>query len=466
MQPEEEITALRTGLLEMVQEHLTPAALRHGYSEVPLETAIKWQPLVLVLGNYSSGKSTLINELLGARIQATGQAPTDDSFTVIAGDEESATEGPVRVLEERDGAHLLGDPAFPFSVLKRHGQRFAAHFRLKRVNAPFLRHLALVDTPGMLDSVTERDRGYSYQEVLGDLAELADLVLVLFDPHKAGTVREAYTSLRETLPARTFDDRVLLVLNRVDECASLPDLLRVYGTLCWNLSQMTGRKDIPPIWLTWAQPTEPPGGAQGFLSYLDNQRDALREAILTAPRRRLDHLARFVENHAERLSHHLEALVRYGRQARRGRMKRWLIGMLPALAAAGGTVYGVLHYLPATEPVLLALAGGLGAAAVLAIWGWLVMGRLEARFHRRQQARLDDLTELSSQARRDSWQAIRPLLQEQLQRCGGRIAVREAVRDGRAVHRLLTQGCPEVREALKAMEPSTSYSKEVTAEQA
>ena len=69
------ITALRTELLEMVSEQLTPVAMRYGYSEVPLETNIKWRPQVLVLGNYSSGKSTLINEFLGTTVQGTGQAP-------------------------------------------------------------------------------------------------------------------------------------------------------------------------------------------------------------------------------------------------------------------------------------------------------------------------------------------------------------------------------------------------------
>jgi EH domain-containing protein 1 len=38
------ITALRTELLEMVSEQLTPVAMRYGYSEVPLETNIKWRP--------------------------------------------------------------------------------------------------------------------------------------------------------------------------------------------------------------------------------------------------------------------------------------------------------------------------------------------------------------------------------------------------------------------------------------
>ena len=73
----------------------------------------------------------------------------------------------------------------------------------------------------------------------------AGLVLVLFDAHKAGTVREAYKSIRETLTAHTSEDRIIFVLNRIDECTTFNDLLRVYGTLCWNLSQITGRKDIP-----------------------------------------------------------------------------------------------------------------------------------------------------------------------------------------------------------------------------
>ena len=88
--------------------------------------------------------------------------------------------------------------------------------------------------------------------MVGDLAEIADLILILFDPHKAGTIREAYTSIRDTLPKSTFEDRIMFVLNRIDECVSLKDLLRVYGTLCWNLSQITGRKDIPAIYLTYS----------------------------------------------------------------------------------------------------------------------------------------------------------------------------------------------------------------------
>ena len=288
MNREEYINELRSDLLAMVEDYLSPVALRYGYSESPLEANIKWRPQVLVLGNYSSGKSTLINDFLGADIQATGQAPTDDSFTVITYDGSAAGADEIRITEERDGKYLLNDPEYPYDSLKKHGQRFASHFRLKKVNSPFLKNLAIIDTPGMLDSITERDRGYNYQDVIGDLAQIADLVLVLFDPHKAGTVREAYTSLRDTLPTRTFEDRILFVLNRIDECASLIDLLQVYGTLCWNLSQMTGRKDIPRLYLTFAaqEGDSPPQGIESWVS----ERGELKQAVETAPTMRINHV--------------------------------------------------------------------------------------------------------------------------------------------------------------------------------
>ncbi len=41
---------------------------------------------VCVVGRNGSGKSTLINELVGQDVQRTGQAPTDDSFTIITSD--------------------------------------------------------------------------------------------------------------------------------------------------------------------------------------------------------------------------------------------------------------------------------------------------------------------------------------------------------------------------------------------
>ena len=451
------IKALRAELLDMVAQQLTPVSLRYGYSDVPLETTIKWRPQVLVLGNYSSGKSTLINDFLGAKIQGTGQAPTDDSFTVITFDDSQPVASGIRITEERDGKFLLNNPEYPFETLKKHGQRFASHFRLKKVNSPFLKNLAIIDTPGMLDSMTERDRGYDYQEVIGDLAQIADLVLVLFDPHKAGTVREAHTSLRDTLPSRTFEDRVLFVLNRIDECASMIDLLRVYGTLCWNLSQITGRKDIPMIHLTYSPQDAAKNAADrdnSYLSYLENQREELKKAVLQAPCYRLDNLASFVEIHGERLAHLLEALISYRKRARKFGFKSFGLGLfLAMLAGAGGFLAAIAAPpLAGTDMLIkICIAAG-GAALALFFWALVLRKFLYNRFHRNVLKNLEHLTSLGNQTRRDSWESIRNLVYAHLTNTHGKYSLREVRREYSIVWKIFQKGSKEIRDALKELD--------------
>lgn len=459
MYRENYINSLRSEMVEMVADYLTPVAVRYGYSDVPLESNIKWRPQVLVLGNYSSGKSTLINEFLGAKIQATGQAPTDDSFTIITYDDSESDADTVRVTEERDGKFLLNDPEFPFETLKKHGERFASHFRLKKVSSPFLKNLAVIDTPGMLDSITERDRGYNYQEVIGEFAQLADLVLVVFDAHKAGTVREAYVSIRETLPTRTFEDRVLFVLNRIDECVSLDDLLRVYGTLCWNLSQITGRKDIPMIRLTYSphamrdatSTAEAPDTS--YLRYLENQREELKRAIFQAPRYRLDHLATFVETHGERLSHLLEALISYRRGVRRFRVKYALAGFFFSLLCGGAGAFTMMTtgtFAGMSQPMLLGAGGAIGLV-VLFLWMTLVLRYFASSFHRNCLKDLEKLTPLENQTRRDTWQAVYNLVYVYLKKTLGRFSLREVKQEFAAVRRVCDKGAREIREALNEL---------------
>lgn len=452
------INALRSELLEMVRELLSPIALRYEYSEVPLETNIKWRPLVLVMGNYSSGKSALINEFIGADIQATGQAPTDDSFTIIAFDDKVKPDGKIRVTEERDGKHLLNDPEFPFESLKKHGQRFVSHFRLKRVTSPFLKSLAIIDTPGMLDSITERDRGYNYQEVLGDFAQIADLILVLFDPHKAGTVREAHTSLRDTLPSRTFEDRVLFVLNRIDECTSLTDLLRVYGTLCWNLSQITGRKDIPMIHLTYSPRAAKDSRNRlesdtSYLQYLENQREELKKSVLEAPRYRLDNLAAFVETHSERLKHFLEGLISYRRQFRLLTLKYTTAGIIMSIlgAVAGISFLAASGPLGSLSPFTLLGIASAGAVLLFIIWQSLAMRYFKKRFYVNQIENLDQLTLLNNQTRRDSWDTVRERVSRYIQKTEGRFSNWNVKKDYETVHAVFEKGSKEIREALNEL---------------
>ena len=74
-------------------------------------------PLVLLLGNHSSGKSSFINHLLQRPVQSSGVAPTDDCFTIIAPGTEDA---------DRAGPALVGDPDLGFHGLCQLLQCFQA----------------------------------------------------------------------------------------------------------------------------------------------------------------------------------------------------------------------------------------------------------------------------------------------------------------------------------------------------
>lgn len=428
------IKSLRNDIIEIVEDYLTPVAQRYGYSEIPLESGIKWKPIVLLIGNYSSGKSTLINEFLGCDVQMTGQAPTDDSFTIITGDNKVSEDGGVRVTEERDGKVLLNDPEYPFESLKKHGQKFASHFRLKKVNSKFLENIAIVDTPGMLDSISERDRGYNYQEVIGDIAQLADLILVLFDPHKAGTVREAHISLRETLPERTFEERVHYVLNRIDECSSLTDLLQVFGTLCWNLSQITGRKDIPVIHLSYSKSAikDKLPDNDGFLKHLDNRHEQLKETVLKTPHSHLDNLVSFLELHSTRLLHLLESFINYKKSMRRYNLKTYLKGGVFSLFL--GSALGYLSFFNGYSNDISVLTGISAFIASLFVWSFPAKF-LSNKHHEKLLLDIDSLTPLNNQTRKDSWSAVKNIAHTYIEKKKGKISLKQVEKDyGTTLH--------------------------------
>ncbi|MCB9229110.1 MAG: dynamin family protein [Deltaproteobacteria bacterium] len=451
------IDSLRKELLYLIERELTPLAMKYQYSEVPLESRVRWKPLVLVLGNYSSGKSTLINEFLGTKIQLTGQAPTDDCFTVItAGDDDAQNlaeeEDSAAEVRERDGRVLLHDDQYPFGILKKYGERLSSHFRLKQIKGvPALKSLAIIDTPGMLDSVTEKDRGYNYQEVIGDLAQIADLVLILFDPHKAGTVRESYASLRETLPSKSFEDRLVFILNRVDECGNIEDLLRVYGTLCWNLSQMTGRKDIPRILLTYAH-KKTSDSHKPFLDLLDNQRSDLQNLILNAPRKRLDHLASFVEHHSGRLLHMLDTMIEFSRSLSGYRFRLTLPGLLLSILA--GVLTGIWLDLTSKPGEI--------SDEMSVIWGVLViiisytlwnlnLNYLCRRFFQKKLNQLEEFGNLSSQQQKDSWNYIADPLRRYLSMEKKPPSLSQLKKQRELVRRIYVKGAQEIRSAINEL---------------
>jgi EH domain-containing protein 1 len=398
--------------------------LRRGMGEIfslyrvnmdELLIPFKWKSLVLVIGNYSSGKSTFINEFLGQEVQQTGQAPTDDSFTILASAADVYLTG-----HEIPGPTLVNDDRLPFAPLRGFGPHLLSHLRLKAIESSLLKEVAIIDTPGMLDSVTEKDRGYDYLGVVGELARLSDLIILMFDPHKAGTIKETYQAIRSTLPAASGQDRTIFVLNRIDECDNINDLVRSYGTLCWNLSQMTGRKDMPRIYLTFA-PRDRSATAANLpgLDIWMNDREEIKEAINSAPRLRLDHLLQDVDRSVRELRLQIEALRTY--QAR-------FFTRLRAVARSGFLLAGIAFLfgdfiLRLTtgypKPVFLEalLTGRLeashwvlptGFAMIVIILSYLhIQHLLYPRFQAEALASLDNLVAPATAYELDLWQRAR-----------------------------------------------------------
>jgi len=422
MKDEKAAKILIKKLDKLLRSRMTPIYKRYGVSMHDVLTPLMWKPLVLVIGNYSSGKSTFINELLDMPVQRTGQAPTDDSFTILTCPEEGEDE------EEIPGGTVVSDERLPFAHLMPFGERLFAHLRLKKVKSPILEKFAIIDTPGMLDSVTEKDRGYDYLGVVGELARLADLIILMFDPHKAGTIIETYQAIRSTLPGSTGEDRVLYVLNRIDECDNVPDLVRSYGTLCWNLSQMTGRKDIPRLYLTFAakEGDSPPQGVESWVS----ERDELKRAVETAPTMRINHVFQEAERGVRELDLQAEALAAFkngfGVQAQKVLKGGMLLSLLVfffgdlVLKLSTGvpqkTLLGSLF--SSSFDDALFVFPSLAALLILAVTAIVINNFIFPRYKKNILENLDTIIPLETAYKRDLWRRVRDRVSDSIENNG------------------------------------------------
>ncbi len=392
---------------------------RMGMEE--LLAPIKWKPLVLVIGNYSSGKSTFINELLETPVQRTGQAPTDDCFTVLTMPEEGEAHSDV------SGSTVVNDERLPFKSLQRFGENLIARLVMKKVDHPLLKNMAIIDTPGMLDSVTEKDRGYDYLGVVGEMARLADLVILMFDPHKAGTIKETYHAIRSTLPGATGEDRVVYVMNRIDECDNISDLVRSYGALCWNLSQMTGGKDMPRIFLTFAGSDAHEAGDGSSMSdavlVWGGERRELKMAVQDAPRKRLNHILQEVDRGVQEVGMTARALQRFKEIS--GELLQGIakVGIITSIVAflGGDLLSGQLFGYPDKTMIGAVFSGTVeGTVFVLPVLCMSVVGAAFImyaqrfafpRLVKRVLLDMDSLVLLDTAYKKDLWQRVSPKVQ-------------------------------------------------------
>ncbi|XP_021693445.1 EH domain-containing protein 3 isoform X1 [Aedes aegypti] len=204
------------------------------------------KPMILLVGQYSTGKTTFIRYLLerdfpGIRI---GPEPTTDRFIAVMYDDK---EGMI------PGNALVVDPKKQFRPLGKYGNAFLNRFQCSTVPSPVLRAISIVDTPGILSGEKQRvDRGYDFTGVLEWFAERVDRIILLFDAHKLDISDEFRRSI-EAL--RGHDDKIRIVLNKAD-MIDHQQLMRVYGALMWSLGKVLQTPEVARVYIGsfWDQP--------------------------------------------------------------------------------------------------------------------------------------------------------------------------------------------------------------------
>lgn len=181
-------------------------------------TRISWWPMIAVLGTFSAGKSTFINQYLSARLQQTGNQAVDDRFTVIC----YSSDNEVRVLP---GLSLDADPRFPFyqiseeldKVASGEGDRINAYLQLKTCPSEKLRGKIFIDSPGF-DADEQRN---ATLRITDHIIDLSDLVLVFFDARhpEPGAMQDTLEHLVAGTVQRNDANKVLFILNQVDVTA-------------------------------------------------------------------------------------------------------------------------------------------------------------------------------------------------------------------------------------------------------
>jgi hypothetical protein len=181
-------------------------------------TRIPWWPLISVLGTYSSGKSTFINQLLGQPLQKTGNQAVDDKFTVICYGPESTP----RVLP---GIALDSDPRFPVYKISREiekalegeGERLDSYLQLKTCDSEKLRGKIIIDSPGF-DADAQRT---STLRITDHIIDISDLVLVFFDARhpEPGAMRDTLDYLVSGTLKRSDFNKFMHILNQIDNAA-------------------------------------------------------------------------------------------------------------------------------------------------------------------------------------------------------------------------------------------------------
>lgn len=227
-------------LLDVIDKYESLDTLGHSIGFLtPSQTYtsnISWWPMISILGTFSAGKSTFMNEYLGQKIQVSGNQAVDDKFTVICYGE---NEKPLTL----PGLALDADPRFPFYNISEEvnkvdpgeGNRVNLYLQLKTLMNEKLKGKILIDSPGF-DADSQRD---GILRITSHIVDMSDLVLIFFDARhpEPGAMRDTLKHLVGETTKHRDANKILYILNQIDTTAKEDNLEAVISSWQRALSQ-------------------------------------------------------------------------------------------------------------------------------------------------------------------------------------------------------------------------------------
>lgn len=240
---EEMKNAYREVMLPLEERH----AFHDFYSQELVDAQFESRPKVLLLGQYSAGKTTFIRHMLGCNHSClrVGPEPVTDKFTVLtfnsAGDYENRI----------PGATLVLDQSLPFTPLSTFGNKFLSRLECIKLPSQILKSLTLIDTPGVGGELYQTEE---FSDIIRWFIRNSDMVLVFFDSMRLDIPDELGRIMREV--GKETVQKMHIVLNKSDYMGPT-DLYRVSTNFMWKLGRLLSAVDIMPSLYTgsfWDEP--------------------------------------------------------------------------------------------------------------------------------------------------------------------------------------------------------------------
>jgi GTPase SAR1 family protein len=256
------------------------------------------RPMILTVGQYSTGKTTFIQHLLGHDYPTAqiGPEPTTDRFICVCHGEQT---------QLIPGNALVYDQTLPFQPLSKFGNGFLQRLACARIPNPILEGVSFIDTPGVLAGEKQRTkRGYDFEEVMAWFIEHASLVILFFDAHKLDVSDEFKRSLTALASA---PQKVHVILNKAD-IVTTQELLRVHGALMWSLGKVMNTPEVARVYMGsfWGDPCQ----NEELRELFEQEQEDLYRHIEQLPRQSTMHKINELDKRARKCKAHA-TLIEY-----------------------------------------------------------------------------------------------------------------------------------------------------------